>query len=83
MPLIAPNVQSKASQPAPSVHDLKEYGHKLRTAVEAEEQRVSHELRVSKMFSAADGEQGRAGRLRGMVGASRGDEQAAGVGGQI
>ena len=67
--------QARAEQPAPSVQDLKDYGNKLREAVATEEQRVEHELRVSKMFTAADEEAGRAGRLRGIVHASRGDEE--------
>jgi hypothetical protein len=68
-----PPTQAHAEQPAPSVQDLKEYSSKLREAVAAEEQRVVHEERVSKMFSAAEFEPGRARRLRGIVNASRGE----------
>lgn len=64
-------LQVKAGQPAPSLQELKEYGHKLKKALEDEEQRVVHEVRVSRMFNAAEEEQSKAGRLRGMVQASR------------
>ncbi|GAX81537.1 hypothetical protein CEUSTIGMA_g8965.t1 [Chlamydomonas eustigma] len=65
--------QVKAAMPAPSLEDLREYGHKLRAVVAAEEGRVEQELRVSRMFSVVEEEQGKARRLRGMVQVSRED----------
>mmetsp|Transcript_20989 Transcript_20989/g.45972 ORF Transcript_20989/g.45972 Transcript_20989/m.45972 type:complete len:551 (-) Transcript_20989:363-2015(-) len=64
-------LQAKASLPPPSIQELKEYGSKLRQVVQEEEQRVEHELRVSRMFAVAEEETSKAGRLRGMVTASR------------
>lgn len=46
-----------------------------------EEARVAHELRVSAIFAAAEQEAGKAGRLRGMVDASRRPPSAGGDGG--
>jgi hypothetical protein len=69
--VLGPGAQASASQPAPSLQELKEYSSKLKQVVAEEEQRIEHELRVSAMFSAADDEPSKAGRLRGMVAASR------------
>ncbi|KXZ41327.1 hypothetical protein GPECTOR_549g560 [Gonium pectorale] len=65
------DLQVRAAAPPPSLAELRDYSSRLATVVAEEEGRVEHEVRVGAMFAAADEQTGRAGRLRGMVDASR------------
>ncbi|GIL47949.1 hypothetical protein Vafri_4662 [Volvox africanus] len=63
--------QVRAAAPPPSLAELKDYSSRLAVVVANEEARVEHEVRVSAMFAAAERQQSKPGRLRGMVDASR------------
>ncbi len=64
-------MQARLSTPPPSTQLLRRYCSKLKAALEAEEVRQAHAAAVGNMFGAAQGERGRAGRLRSMVDVSR------------
>ncbi|GLI69598.1 hypothetical protein VaNZ11_014260 [Volvox africanus] len=65
------DLQVRAAAPPPSLTELKDYSSRLAVVVADEEARVEHEVRVSAMFAAAERQQSKPGRLRGMVDASR------------
>ncbi|GLC46986.1 hypothetical protein PLESTB_001410400 [Pleodorina starrii] len=65
------DLQVRAAAPPPSLAELRDYSSRLAAAVAHEEARVEHEVRVSAMFAAAEQHSSKAGRLRGMVDASR------------
>ncbi|GIL75008.1 hypothetical protein Vretimale_2497 [Volvox reticuliferus] len=65
------DLQVRAAAPPPSLAELKDYSSRLAAVVANEEARVEHEVRVSAMFAAAERQQNKPGRLRGMVDASR------------
>ncbi|EFJ41228.1 hypothetical protein VOLCADRAFT_98787 [Volvox carteri f. nagariensis] len=65
------DLQVRATVPPPSLAELKDYSSRLAAVVTNEEARLEHEVRVKAMFAAAEQQQSKPGRLRGMVDASR------------